>query len=173
MNNYIINSLSNIQNTYQSIIAYFYQHIIQNKFTNNTLATYTINYTLLLPSSEYLYNLNDTQVNSQIQAYIDLCNVLIKYINTTDSTQTVLLYEQIQNVLNNSISQLNEFAISLLKAEYSTLFTYTVPYKMSMTNVLFINNINLDTYNQQIPLNPLIMDFNSIQQNTLLNLIRS
>jgi len=43
---------------------------------------------------------------------------------------------------------------------------------MSMTNVLFLNNINLNTWQQQVKLNAGIRDFNNILQNTQLNLTR-
>ncbi len=172
MNIYIINALTIINNTYQSMMAFFYQHIIQTQFTNNTLATYNIDYTLLLPSSKYLVNLNQNQVNTQIQAYIDLCNILITYITTNTNTESYYVYEQIQNILNVSIAQINGFSISLLEAEYSSVRVYTVPYTMSMTNVLFLNNINLDTYLTQVTLNTGVTDFNNIYQNTKLNILR-
>ena len=74
MNNYIINALTIILDTYQSILAFFYQKILQNSFINNDLTTYDINYNLLLPSSQYLTFLTTGQVNAQMQAYINLCN---------------------------------------------------------------------------------------------------
>lgn len=155
------------------MIAFFYQHIIQTKFVNNNLATYSIDYTLLIPSSQFLTNLNAAQVNTQIQSYIDLCTVLITYITTTDTTEVYYTYKQIQNILNNSISQINGFATSLLEAQYNAILIYTVPYNMSMTNVLFLNNISLDTYTTQIALNTSITDFNNIYQNTRLNILRN
>lgn len=173
MNNYVINALTNILNIYQSMRAYFYQHITQNQFTNNDLATYVINYELLLPSSQYIYNLTYSQVTTQIQSYIETCNLLITYITSNTNIQINLTYEQIQNILNISIANLNGFAISLLEAGYQSLIIYTVPYSMSMTNVLFLNNINLDTYPQQIRLNYSLSDFNNIPQNTNVTLVRS
>ena len=173
MNNYIIDALTVIQNTYNSILAYFYQRIAQTQFTNNNLATYAIDYTLLLPSSEFIFNLNSSQVSAQMQAYINLCNLLVTYITTNTNTQTTLFYEQIQNTLNTTITALNTFSISLLEAEYASILTYTVPYNMSMTNALFLNNISLDNWQKQVKLNPAIIDFNNILQNTQLNLLRS
>ena len=173
LNTYIIDQLIIISNTYQSISAYFYQHIIQNKFNNNLLTVYPIDYTLLLPSSEYLANLSAGQVSTQIQAYINLCNTLITYINNNTNLQSILIYEQIQNTLNISITQLNIFATGLLDASYEAVFVYNVPYRMSMTNALFLNNINIDSYKLQVELNPTILDFNNILQNTQLKLSRS
>jgi len=172
MNNFIITSLITINNTYQSIVAFFYQNISQTQYVNNDLATYTIDYTLLLPASQYANNLNVNQVNAQVQEYINLCNTLITYITTNLSTQTIMIYEQIQNTLNNSIVQLNGFSSGLLEAEYQNLFTYVVPYSMSLSNALFLNNISLDTYYTQIQLNNTIDDFNNIIQNTTLSLSR-
>lgn len=172
MNNYIVTALTGILNTYQSIVAYFYQRIIQVQYTNNVLATYVINYNLLLPSSEFVFNLNENQVNAQIQTYINECNALIAYINLNPTTQTTLLYEQIQNILNDSITQLNGFSISLLQAKYNSIFSYTIPYNMSMTNALFLNNISLDTSALQISLNYGIQDFNNILQNSVITLSR-
>jgi hypothetical protein len=168
MNITVINSLTLILSTYQSIVAYFYQRIPQNKYTNNILATYAINYELLLPSSEYIFRLNQNQVNAQIQSYIDLCNALMDYINTNVNTQTILFYQQIQNQLNDSITQLNGFAVSLLDAEYQSLRVYTVPYDMSLSTALYINNINLDTYDLQTKLNAELADFNNLKTNTKL-----
>jgi len=172
MNNYIINALTIILDTYQSILAFFYQKILQNSFINNDLTTYDINYNLLLPSSQYLTFLTTGQVNAQMQAYINLCNDLIKYITNLPIIQTNLFYEQIQNTLNISISQLNGFALSLLESQFNNILIYYVPFNMSMTNVLFLNNINLNTWQQQVKLNAGIRDFNNILQNTQLNLTR-
>jgi len=60
-NNQIVNSLNIIIATYQSICAFFYQKIIQTDFTNNKLSVYPINYTLLLPSSQFIINLNNVK----------------------------------------------------------------------------------------------------------------
>ena len=86
--------------------------------------------------------------------------------------QTNLFYEQIQNTLNISISQLNGFALSLLESQFNNILIYYVPFNMSMTNVLFLININLNTWQQQVKLNAGIRDFNNILQNTQLNLTR-
>lgn len=174
MNNYyFINALTNISNMYQSMLAFFYQSINQSQYNNNTLATYTIDYTLLLSSSKYLTNLTIAQVNTQIQAYIDECNILITYVTTNQDTQNFYIYESIQNQLNDSIVQLSGFAQNLLKAQYEQILVYTVPYTMSLSNVLYLNNISIDNANLQIKLNPLISDFNNILANTQLNLTRS
>lgn len=167
---FIINSLTTILNTYKSIVAFFYQKIAQTKYTNVDLKKFNIDYALLLPSSQFIIFLNENQVNAQMQAYIDLCNTLITYITTNLATQNVLFFEQIQNQLNNSITQLNGFALSLLDAQYENLYSYTVPYDMSMSNVLYLNDINLNTYNLQASLNYTLTDFNNIHQNTVLTL---
>lgn len=168
MNNFIINSLTTILNTYKSIIAFFYKKILQTKYTNVDLTKFTINYTLLLPSSEFIIFLNENQVNAQVQAYIDLCTALVTFITTSINTQNVLFYEQIQNKLDDSITQLNGFALSLLDAQYDSLYTYTVPYDMSMSNAMYLNDLDLDTYNLQASLNYIQADFNNIKQNTKL-----
>src|ERR1700761_7392764 len=139
MNNEIINSLSIITATYQSIISFFYQKIIQKAFTNNQLAVYKINYSLLLPGSQFITTINEAQVNAQMQAYVNLCEALTILITTTVNTQTNLFYEQIQNILQNSIAQLNGFSVSLLNAQYLSLFKYEIPYNMGMTEALFLN----------------------------------
>lgn len=171
-NIFIYNSLQNIQAVYESITAFFYQSINQTQYTNNTLNTYEIDYSLLLPSSQFVSNLNENQVNAQLQSYIDLCDELIYYITTTVSTQTNLFLEGIQNTLNLSVSNLNGFALSLLKAQYDIIFTYTPPSDMGMTSVLYINQISLDSYEQQVQLNLGIPDFNNIKQGTPLTLSR-
>lgn len=172
MNTYIATALQIIANTYSSMLAFLYQHITQTQFTNNTLATYTIDYTLLLPSSQYLTNLNTSQVNAQVQSYIDLCTALITYIVTTDITQSNIFYEQIQNTLNNSITQLNSFATSLLEAEYASVIFYQVPYGMSLTTAMFLNTINQDSWQKQVSLNPTTLDFNNLIQGTTLQLLK-
>lgn len=179
MNLYIINTLTVILNTYVSIVTFFYQRIPQTQYTNTALSNATpqylnglqvsgIDYNLLLPSSQYILRLNQNQVNAQMQSYIDACNALIDYINTNVNTQTILFYQQIQNQLNDSITQLNGFAVSLLDAQYSTLFVYTVPYPMAMSTALYLNNISLDTYNLQAQLNAELADFNNLIVNTKL-----
>lgn len=172
MNTYIVDSLNNILLTYQSIVAFFYQRIIQTQYTNNSLAVYVIDYNLLLPSSQYIFDLNENQVNAQVQEYINICNVLIIYINTNVNTQVNLFYEQIKNTLDNSITQLNGFSLTLLKAQYKSIFVYNVPYSMSLSNVLFLNNINVNTYPVQARLNAELSDFNNILQNTPVTLSR-
>ncbi len=169
-NNQIVNSLNIIIATYQSICAFFYQKIIQTDFTNNKLSVYPINYTLLLPSSQFIINLNNAQVNAQMQTYINLCNVLITSLTLSVNTQTNLFYEQIQNILNISISQLNGFAINLLDAQYNSLFTYKVPYDMSLLEALYLNNINYNTYTLQATLNYNLQDFNNLSQNIIITL---
>jgi hypothetical protein len=164
-NTFIIDSLTIILNTYLSMRAYFYQRINQTVYTNQALGKYVIDYTLLLPSSEFIFNLNESQVNAQIQEYIDICNVLVDYLTTNVTTQTNLFFENIQNQLNYSITQINGFSVALLRAEYANLFTYTVPYDMSLSVAMYLNNINFNTYNFQVQLNATLGDLNNIRQN--------
>jgi hypothetical protein len=173
MNNEIIILLQNIQATYQSIIAYFYDRILQTAYTNNTLATYPVNYTLLLPSSKYIINLNPAQCNAQVQAYIALCDELIVFIDTTVGTQTNLFYEQIQNVLNSSIAQLNGFTNSLLQAQYNQLFSYLIPYNMSLTTAMYENTLSFSTYALQASLNYNLQDFANLRQGSTITLSRT
>lgn len=170
MNNYISTTLSNILATFQSISAFFYQRIDQSVYTNNSLATYVVNYSLLLPSSKFILILNENQVNAQIQAYINLCNVLNQYLTSDLTVQLNLQFERIQNQLNSSIAQLNGFSISLLKAQYQNLLKYTVPYNMSLSQAIYLNNIPLTSYPQQVTLNGGVADFNNLQQNTIITL---
>lgn len=170
--NYIINSLNLIINMYQSMRAFFYQKIPQDKFVNNSLSTYQINYRLLLPASKFQNNLNIAQVNAQIQEYINLCGILIEYINTNVDLQTNLLFEQIQNQLDSSIATINTFAANLLQAKYNQVFIYETEYDMGFTTALYLNNINLSTYAQQASLNYNIADFNNILKGTKLTLTR-
>lgn len=169
---YIIDSLNLILNMYQSMRAYFYQKITQAQFTNNTLSTYQINYKLLLPASKLQTDLNEAQVNAQLQEYINLCGILEKYINDNVELQTNLLFEQIQNQLDQSIATINTFAASLLQAKYNNIFTYSVPYDMGLTTALFLNNISLGSYAQQAALNYNIADFSNILKGTQLTLTR-
>lgn len=169
----IISALQTIDTTYQSMRAFFYQKIIQKTYTNNQLATYAIDYTLLLPSSKFITNLNSAQVNAQMQQYIDLCDALILAITTTVATQSNLFYERIQNVLNDSVSQMNGFSINLLNAKYITVFRYKIPYNMSLAEALFLNNISLDEYALQASLNYNVQDFNNLLQNTEISLSKS
>jgi hypothetical protein len=164
----IINSLTIILNTYLSMRAYFYQRINQTVYTNQELNKYVIDYTLLLPASEFIFNLNESQVNAQIQEYIDLCSAFEADLMANVETQTNLFFENIQNQLNYSITQINGFAISLLKAEYANLFVYTTPYDMSLTVAMYLNNLDFTTYNKQVQLNAILSDFNNIRQNTRL-----
>lgn len=165
-NNQISNQLKIILSTYQSIVAFFYQRILQTQYTNNQLSVFVIDYTLLLPSSKYIISLNEAQVNAQVQAYIDLCKILTTSITTNVNTQTTLFYEQIQNTLDISIANLNGFSTSLLNAQYATLFQYKIPYNMGMSEALWLNGINLNTYGLQASLNYNIADFNNLLQNT-------
>lgn len=171
-NKYIIDTLRLILAMYQTMRAYFYQQIPQSQFTNNQLATYKINYTLLLPASKFQNNLNAAQVNAQLQEYINLCNVLIQFITSNVDLQTNLVYEQIQNELNSSIAQINGFSATLLQAKYAALFTYNVPYDMGFTTVLFLNQIDLLTYPLQASLNYNLQDFNNLLANTKIILTR-
>lgn len=168
MDQYVINSLTNIQNTYQSITAFFYQKILQTDFVNTDLANYTIDYTLLLPSSEYLEYINDGQVSAQMQSYVDLCDTLVSYINNNINLQNNILYEQIQNILDNSISQLDQFSLNLLKAQYNSLRKYPTPYNMTMSYAMYLNKISLDTWSSQISLNQTINNYNNIPAGTTL-----
>lgn len=173
MNNiFIINSLTTILDTYRSMVAFFYKKVLQTKYTNVDLAKYSINYNLLLPSSQFIIFLNENQVNAQIQAYINLCKTLITYITTNISTQNVLFFEQIQGQLNDSITQLNGVALSLLKAQYDSVFSYTVPNDMSMSNAIYLNNLNMDSYSKQAALNYDLNDLNDIKQGTILTFSR-
>jgi len=170
--NEIISKLDLILSTYKSIVAFFYKKIFQKLFTNSQLNVYNIDYTLLLPSSKYILYLNAAQVTAQMQAYINLCNLFTAELNVSVNTQTSLFFEQIQNILNNSIAQLNGFSTSLLDAQYNTLFTYTLPYSMGLTEVLHKNNIDLDTYPIQASLNYDLKDLNNILQGNTITLSR-
>jgi hypothetical protein len=166
MNNFIISSLQTILATYNSMTAYFYQKIPQTKYTNNSLANFQINYTLLLPASQFQKEINLNQVNAQMQAYITLCNALIIYITTNVEFQTNLFYEQIQNQLNTSITQINGFAISLLEAATINIFNFTVPNDMGLTNAMQLNGLDMNTYPLQASLNYNLADFNNIIRDT-------
>lgn len=166
--NSIINMLVNIQNTYQSMYAFFYKKINQSSYTNNGLSTYAIDYELLLPSSELLESLNTNQVSAQMRAYVQLCEELVARIDTTIRIQQNIFYEQIKNVLDNSITQMSGFAESLLNAKYANQFSYTVPADMGFIQAMHLNGLDLSTYSQQIELNYTIVDFNNILKGTVL-----
>lgn len=170
INNSLIPMLNNIIDVYNSIVAFFYQKIYQDKYTNNYLKNYNINYDLLIAGSLFINNLNENQVNSQIQNYIDLCNEFINYTKQALELQANLIIEDIQSNLMKSIANLNGFSTSLLKAQYGLIFDYIVPYTMSMTCVIFLNKINMDSYMNQVSLNGSVSDFNSIPAKTLLKL---
>lgn len=172
MNNSLVPMLNNIINVYNSIVAFFYQKIDQKKYTNNYLKNYNVNYDLLIAGSSFVKNLNENQVNSQLQNYVDVCNKFINYTKKALELQANLIVEDIQSTLMKSIANLNGFAISLLKAQYDFIFDYIVPYTMSMTYAMFLNKINLDSYVSQVYLNSSITDFNSIPSKTLLKLSR-
>lgn len=171
--NYVVNQLEYITRMYESIRAFYYQKIKQNKFTFNNLATYDIDYNLLLPSSKYITFLNESQVNAQMQVYINLCNLLVEFINTNIITRSNLIYQNVQISLNSSIAQLNGFALILLKAQYSNIFVYTIPYNMSITSALYQNQISIDTYLLQFSLNRNIRDFNNLQQGEKITLSKN
>jgi hypothetical protein len=164
----LFQQLQNIQNTYQSISAFFYKAIPQSVYVNNNLSKQSIDYSLLIPGSEFLYNLTDNQINAQIQFYVDLCNDLIVKITTNINTQTNLQLERLQVVLNTSISNLNVFALALISARNKNIIYYVVQYNMGMLKALYLNNISYDTYEQQVLLNQTVNDFNNIQKGTLL-----
>jgi len=170
--NQIVSLLQNILNTYQSMEAFFYQKIMQTQYTNNSLSTYQINYLLLLPSSQFITLLNEAQVNAQLQYYVNLCDQCVVYITTTLGLQSNLIYEKIQGQLDYSIAQISGFASSLLTAQYNQLFTYTIPYTMSMTTAMYQNNLNLDNWLTQIRLNPTITDFHSLRPGTQITFSR-
>lgn len=165
--NSINNKLNTIVNKTKSQTAFFYQKIPQTVFNNNDLKNFNINYTLLLPSSKYINNLNNNQINSQMEDFIKNCNDLTNYINTNIQTYNKLLFQQIINNINLIISQLNNFATSLLNSN-NNIINYTTTYNMSMTEAMYNNNINLDDWQIQIKYNSHILDYNNIEQNTKL-----
>jgi len=167
---YVKNALNDILQTYQNIVAFFYQTIDQDKYTNNALATFVVDFDFLLPGSQFIVILNENQINAQIQSYVNQCNVLIAFITTNVNTQINLFFESIQNTLTLSISNLNGFALSLLQAQYVSLILYTTPTTTSMSNIMFINKIDLSTWPVQIRLNRMLPDFNNIKQGTLVTL---
>lgn len=169
----IINALTIIESTYKTMRAFFYQKVIQNTYVNNQLKVYLIDYSLLLPGSQFINDLNTAQVNAQIQYYINLCNTLVLGITTTINLQQDLFYERIQVTLNDSISQINGFGIALIKAKYLTIFNYIVEYDMSFSEALYNNNISLDQYALNASLNYNIQDFNNLRQNQIIKLNKS
>lgn len=169
----IRSSLTTINNTLESITAFFYQSILQTEYTNNYLANYIIDYSLLLPSSQFVTNLTAAQVSAQIQEYINLCDALIVVIRSNLPTSINLFYERIQNTLDISIAQLNGFATTLLNLYYSQLFNYTIPYNMGLSTALYLNNLNMNTYIKQAALNYNLPDFNNLLQNTIITLSRA
>lgn len=173
MNIYVTTSLKNILATYQSIVAFLYQKVNQKQFTNTQLSVYTVDYSLLLPSSQFITNINAAQVNAQVQQYINLCDALVTYITNNVNLQLNFYYEQIQNTLNSSITQLDGFAKGLLNAQYASLLNYKVEYDMSLTMAMYINNISLDSYGTQCSLNYGISDFNNLLQNSTVTLTRA
>ena len=172
-NQYIIEALTLLQDLLGSMTAFFYQKIPQTTYTNNFLQNYEINYNLLLPSSKFIVTLNESQVNAQIQEYINACNALVIYLNLNVETQVSLEYERISNILNTSISQINGFATSLLKNFYNTLYFYVTPYDMSLSYAMYLNNIDLNNYPAQASLNNAIPDFNNIKRNTTITLTKT
>lgn len=145
---------------------------MQNIYKNSSLATYPVNYNLLLPGSFLNKNLSVGEVGAQTQAYIDLCNALILVITTQQGYQTNLLYEQIQNQLYNSITQLNGFAENLLNAKYDYLIKYKVPYDMGLSEAIYLNKLPMSSYFVQIQLNYNLPDFNNIKQYTEITLTK-
>ena len=152
---------------------FFYQRITQNTYNNVSLESASIDWSLLLPASQTIVDLNASQVSSQIQAYVDLCTQCTNFIDTTLQTQTNLQIEQIQGALLSSISAINNFALQLLNAQNLQLIYYTTPYDMSLSVAMAVNGINLNTYQQQIKFNATLQDFNYIPQGTQLTFARS
>lgn len=169
--NNVTNKLNNIVNKTQSQTAFFYKKISQTIYTNNKLDNYNIDYSLLLPSSKYINNLNANQLNSQMEDFIKNCNDLTNYINNNIQIYNKIIFQQIINNLNLLISQLNNFATSLLNAN-NNIINYTTTYNMSMSEAMYNNNINLDTWQIQINYNPQILDYNNIEKDTKLIFIQ-
>ena len=168
MDQILIEKLQIALNTYQSMTAYFYQKIIQSKYKNTQLAQYSVDYSLLLPSSQYLATINSAIASAQIQEYINMCQVIMTYIDSESATASSLFSQQIISQLKNSITQINGFTNSLLASQSDTLFSYAVPHDMSMSEVIFRNNLDIDSYSTQALLNQTVVDFNNLQQNTIL-----
>ena len=169
----LLNMLNVISSTYTSMQAFFYQRILQNYYNNAQLGSYTINWNLLLPASQTITNLNAAQVSMQIQAYVDLCQQAVQYINTNLGTQTNLQIEQIQNSLVSSVSAINSFALQLLNAQNAQLIYYTTPYDMSLSIAMGVNSIDYSTYLNQVQLNAALPDMAFIPQGTKLILSKA
>ena len=172
MNNLAV-MLTTIQNTYISMQAFFYQRILQNSYNNTELSNTVIDWALLLPSSRTIISLNSSQVSSQIQAYVNLCQECISYVNSTLQTQTNLQIEQIQGTLLTSVTAINNFALQLLNAQKAQLIYYTTPVDMSLSIAMGMNGINFDTYLQQVRLNSVLSDMAYIPQGKKLTLSKA
>lgn len=171
--NQLILILTTIEATYNAMMAFFYQRIIQSNYTNAVLSKVIINWALLIPASQNINDLNSNQVSAQIQAYIDLCSNCVSYIETTLNLQTNPQIEQIQSTLAQSITAINNFALQLLNAQNQSIIYYTTDNVMGLSIAMAINGIDLSTYLQQAQLNSAIPDLASIPAGTKLTFARS
>lgn len=146
-----------------------YQQILQKSITYSPFENATVNYDYVPTGIQYSLYFGKNQIQTVIQYYVDNVNIVLTQINSygMESQLTSKI-----NSLNNSITALNNFAVSLYEGQQNNVTVYITPYPMSIRSALLLNNLTLNNLATVILYN---MDngysFNYIPQGTQLILL--
>lgn len=141
----VINAdLANLSTILYNCSVLLYRSIPQKTITYAPFDNATVNYNYVPPSLRYtvLFGLN--QIQTVISYYVDNVNSVLTKIDDAGLSSQV---SNKINSLNQSIAQLNYFAISLYQGQQANIKTYTTPYAMSIRSALLLNNLPLTNIN--------------------------
>lgn len=153
----INNSLSNLSLILYNSGVLLYKKILQKSLTYAPFDNATINYDYVPPNLQYNFYFTTNQIQVIMAHYVNnVNNVITMIVNSGLESQ----FNNKINQLNESIAQLNDFAISLYNGSNNNIIHYITPNPMSIRSALLLNGLSLNNME-------LVIIFNMDNINTL------
>jgi len=166
INQQLNQELLNINSLYQNLSLYLlncsnllYQKIIQKVIQYSAFDNQVIDVNYIPKNLNNYRYFNDNQVKIVIDYYVDQCNIVLELIMNSD------FYSQLSNyvtLINKSIADLNNLAVSLFQAQNKSVIHYVTPRNMSIRTALFLNGLDYSNIDLVVLFNNNLISFNYI-----------
>lgn len=132
--------LTNVSQVLYNSSVLLYQNILQNNYKNFEYDRAVVNYDYVPIYYQFINFMSFSQIGDVIQNYTNNVNELLVWIR--QNGLDVYLQSKV-TALTQSISTLNNFAVNLYNNQQSSIYTYIIPYDMSLRTALVLNKIDL------------------------------
>lgn len=164
------NMLTTLSLTLQNCSLLIYKLCPQNTYKNPIWDSQVINYDYVPPTMIYCSTLNQSQISYIIEYYTNLTNEFFTFVEQNGLGNQVI---GTINTIGISVSNLNSFADNVFAGSSGTAIKYKVPYDMTLSTALWLNNINQANSEITILYNlGLVSSFLLLKAGTVITLIK-